>query len=98
MAASLVVALANLLVPRPLTWLGKMQITLTALVGVVLIADLRLAWWFHSMASADPMRQRWQEKLSPIENGIWFGTLGIWFLFTWIHLAVAIRSEHPASR
>ena len=78
-------------VTRPTTWLGRVQVALTGLLGLVFVAEMQLAAWLHSMAYADPTRQFWQPRLSGISNLVWFGSLLVYALFTFYHLVVRSR-------
>jgi hypothetical protein len=76
--------------------LTKIQIVLTVLVGVALIAGMKMASWLHSMAFTDPVRQQWQPRLDSIGSVIWFSTFIPWLLFTVFHLIVVLKrnSKH----
>lgn len=76
---------------RPVKTLSKIQIVLTVLVGIAFIVDLRMAFWLHSMAYADPVRQEWQPKLDAIGSIVWFGPVGLWLAFTLFHSVVILR-------
>ena len=80
--------------PRPLTWLGITQIALTMAVGLAFVITMQIAWWLHSMAYADPIRQLWQPRLSVVSNFVWFGSLLVYAVFTFYHLVVWSR-PHP---
>lgn len=78
---------------RPVTRMSKIQIALTVLVGIALIAGMWMASWLHSMASADPVRQEWQPRLQALGNILWFGTLIPWFIFTVFHVFVVLKRK-----
>lgn len=90
------VAAFVVIIRRPKTLLAKIQIALTALVIVVFLVEMKIAFWLHSMAYADPVRQAWQPKFAVIGSVMWFGAIGSWLLFTLFHVAVALRRKtHP---
>lgn len=79
--------------------LAKIQVVLTALVAIVFVVGMRTADWLHSMAYDDPVRREWQPRLDAIEAVIWFGTLGVWFLFSIFHVMVVLtRRADEAQR
>jgi len=91
MVASLVVSLR-----RPVHLLAKIQIALTALVVVAFIVGMKMALWLHSMAFADPVRQKWEPRLDKIRSILWFGTVIPWLLFTIYHVIARVRQKPSA--
>ena len=79
-----------------MTWLGRIQVVLTVLVGIIFAADMKTVGWIHSMAYSNPLRESWQTKWGDVQANIWFGTLITWSLFLIINL-IALDSRQRKS-
>jgi hypothetical protein len=76
--------------------LWKIQIILTVLFVVAIVADIGVVLWLRSMAYVDPVRREWEPRLSLICDIIWSGTLVPWLLFTGFHMLFLILRKLEA--
>jgi hypothetical protein len=81
-----IVATTILVVLRPVKFLARIQIILTAVIIVGFVVNFKVAMWIHSMAYDDPARKQWRSIL----DVIWFGTIIPWLLFTIFHVILVL--------
>jgi lysylphosphatidylglycerol synthetase-like protein (DUF2156 family) len=71
--------------------LAKIQILLTILLVVAFVVGMMMASWLHSMAYADPERQKWWlPRFRAVSDILWFGPMILWFPFTIFHVFVVM--------